>query len=112
MFDLVTPAIEPSLRSLSFYFQKKFGQFIWLRWLRLSTSKDLKYRVQLASSANFDSLFQNQLTAENKILINKNLPQGVYFWRVRSENSEQASDWSELGSFKIQTQIDKTTTSK
>lgn len=104
MFDMLAPVIEPTLKSLSFYFQKQFGQFIWLRWIKASNSSGLKYRFQLATSAGFEKLFYDQLTTENKILLNKNLLQGEYFWRIRSENEAQTSDWSDLGSFKIQTQ--------
>ncbi len=108
IFNMASPRIEASLKSIAYYFQKDFGQFIWLRWSNsVAKVEKLKYRLQISNSNDFKSVNYDLITKENKFLINKNLPQGTYFWRVRAESTEQQSDWSDIGSIKIQTKTNK-----
>lgn len=103
LFDLTAPILDRTLKTMSFYFQKEFGQFIWLKWNNLALKENFKYRIQLSNQNEFSSLNYNQITNESKFLLNKNLAQGTYFWRVRAESSDQFSDWSDIGTIKIQT---------
>ena len=104
LFNIAAPVIEASLKSISYYFQKGLGQFIWLRWNQASVDlKNIKYHVQISSSDQFTNLTLDAVTAKNKFLMNNNLSQGTYFWRVRSEAPDQFSEWSDIGSIKVQT---------
>lgn len=96
VFDLVTPYIENSVESMSYYFQKGLGRFIWLKW---NTQQDAnRYKVEIAKDKEFTQVYKAYLTKNKKMLLKDNFPQGQYYWRVRSEVNEdqknQVSDWS------------------
>lgn len=104
IFSAAAPIIDATLKSISYYFQKEFGQFVWLRWHKASSDLvNLKYRIQISNSSEFAKINYDHVTKDNKFLMNKKLSQGSYFWRVRSENTQQYSDWSDIGTIKIQT---------
>lgn len=98
------PFISAASKRLSYYFQKEYGQFIWLRWkAREQTSK---YRLEISKSSNFNKINFSFATADTKYLIKSKIPEGEYFWRVRSEtltSNLQPSAWSEIAILKIQT---------
>ncbi len=95
------PLIDNAYKSLSFYFQKEYGQFIWLRWQ--STTESPSYRVEVAQVRDFKKVDFTFASAEAKVLIKSKLPKGDYFWRVRSESPEKVSAWSEISELKVRT---------
>ncbi len=95
------PLIDAAYKSLSYYFQQDFGQFIWLRWN--SKQDDAKYRVEVSKNRNFSKIDYNYQTNDTKVLIKTKIPEGEYFWRVRAETPEKLSAWSETAELKIQT---------
>ncbi len=95
------PLIENAYKSLSFYFQKEYGQFIWLRWK--SSLEGSKYRVEVAQDRDFSKVDFTLTAAESKILIKSKLHKGDYYWRVRSESSENVSGWSETSELRVRT---------
>ena len=96
IFDLVTPYIENSVESMSYYFQKGLGKFIWLKWNTEQNAN--RYKVEIAKDKEFTQVYKAYITKNKKMLLKDNFPQGQYFWRVRSEVNEdsknQVSDWS------------------
>ncbi len=95
------PLIDNAYKSLSFYFQKEYGQFIWLRWQ--STTESPRYRVEVAQVRDFKKVDFTFASAEAKVLIKSKLPKGDYFWRVRSESPDKVSAWSEISELKVRT---------
>jgi serine/threonine protein kinase len=60
-----------------------------------------KYRWQVSKDSNFQKIFKEQLVFDT-LIEEKNFPIGKYFWRIRAENSPQAtSSWSDIKSFLI-----------
>lgn len=101
IFDIAKPLVEKSVKNMSYYFQKDFAQFIWLKWSAPAAADRKNYRLEISKSPNFSEVSSAFLTKDNKFLIKKKMDGGEYFWRVRSENDSQYSDWSDLGRFKI-----------
>ncbi len=95
------PLINSAYKSLSYYFQKEFGQFIWLRWKPLKASS--KYRLEVSQDAEFKKLNYAYATADTQFLIKSKVPKGEYFWRVRSESEDPPSTWSEIAKITIHT---------
>lgn len=95
------PLIDNAYKSLSFYFQKEYGQFIWLRWK--SSLESFNYRVQVAQDRDFNKINLTFAAADTKVLIKSKLLAGNYFWRVRSESPENISAWSETSELKVRT---------
>ena len=98
------PLISSASKRLSYYFQKEYGQFIWLRWKANQPTSN--YRLEISKNANFKKINFSFATADTKYLIKSKIPEGEYFWRVRSEtltSTLQPSAWSEVATLKIQT---------
>lgn len=103
VFNMAQPVLEKSLKNMSYYFQKDFAQYIWLKWNSPSADDRKTYRLELSKTADFKEVSSAFATSDSKFLIKNKLDRGEYFWRVRSENESQFSDWSDLGRFKIST---------
>ncbi|MBC7466747.1 MAG: FecR domain-containing protein [Bdellovibrio sp.] len=103
VFNMAQPVLEHSLKNMSYYFQKDFAQYIWLKWNSPSADDRKKYRLELSKTPDFKQISSAFATTDRKFLIKNKLDRGEYFWRVRSENESQFSDWSDLGRFKITT---------
>lgn len=103
IFNMTQPMLEKSLKSMSYYFQKDFAQFIWLKWNSASNDDRKKFRLEISKTPSFEKIDSAFNTSDTKFLIKNKLEGGEYFWRVRSENESQFSDWSDLGHFKITT---------
>ncbi len=98
------PLISATSKKISYYFQKEYGQFVWLRWN--PTQATSKYRLEISKDLEFKKINFAFATADTKYLIKSKIPEGEYFWRVRSENIESSqlpSGWSEIATLKIQT---------
>ncbi len=59
------------------------------------------YTFELATDAAFTSIVETQTTALNMQLVTFNLPDGIYYWRVRSTNECGTGQWSAVFSFTI-----------
>lgn len=109
IFDLQAPSIETSYTNLVYIFQKGLGKFIWLKWNALQDDKgDSKYKIEVAKDDSFSQIVKTYYTKKNRVLIQEQLPEGKYFWRVRTETGpiatpQSTSDWSNLGLIQIST---------
>jgi serine/threonine protein kinase len=63
--------------------------FSWLQ-----KSADVSYQFQLARDGDFQQLFSSQKTRDVQVTVSA-LPEGVYFWRVRAENDNGSTRWSQ-----------------
>ncbi len=63
------------------------------------------YRLQVSNSSNFNNLLVNTITTATNFTVS-NLQYGTqYYWRLRSRNATDSSDWSEVWSFKTKLPI-------
>ncbi len=65
---------------------------ILFSWLQKSA--DVSYQLQLARDSDFQQLFSSQKTRDVQVTVSA-LPEGVYFWRVRAENDNGNTHWSQ-----------------
>lgn len=103
IFNMAQPLIESTLKNMSYYFQKDFAQFIWLKWNSSTVDDKNSYRLEISKTASFTQISSAYKVKDTKFLIRNKLDGGEYYWRVRSESDTQFSDWSDLGRFKITT---------
>lgn len=102
VFDLLKPTISNTSKNLTYYFQRGLAKFIWLRWVDTTpTSKIEHYRLEIAKDQNFQEKIKAYNVKKPQFLLNETLEKGQYYWRVRSENKDQFSDWSDLGYLKV-----------
>lgn len=68
--------------------------YLWLDWYPIEDAE--KFVVEIAEDPAFKRVIASEATSANRYLIEKKIPYGQYFWRVKSINeSEKAdSDWS------------------
>ncbi|MFZ3231887.1 MAG: hypothetical protein WA160_16895 [Pseudobdellovibrio sp.] len=103
IFNMAQPLLENTVKNMSYYFQKDFAQFIWLKWNSTAADDRKSFRLEISKSNSFSQVDSAFNTRDTKFLIKNKLAGGEYYWRVRSENESQFSDWSDLGRFKITT---------
>src|SRR3989344_5658777 len=105
VYQVSKPLLDTALKSMSYYFQKEYGQFVWLRWNspENAAKNNVKYRLEISKNSDFKKLNFAYMVPDTKFLIKSKLPQGEYFWRVRTEEDGQVSDWSDIGAVKIHT---------
>jgi len=104
IFDLKTPLIDKTSETMTYFFQKGLGKFIWLKW-NGEPKKDSRFVVEIARDSDFKNIYKSYITPKNKILLQDELQKGQYFWRVRLESeangTKQISDWSNRASLEI-----------
>lgn len=102
VFDLKQPEVPNRYKDASFFFQKTAARFIWISWNPVNVAKPL-YKIQLSTTSDFKDILKSYDNFKTTMLIRDQIPEGVYFWRVRAEVGSQVSDWSETAQFKILT---------
>lgn len=59
------------------------------------------YRLEISEDDAFKHVTLSQVTPETQVIINKHLPRGRFYWRVRAELGVDKSEWSEVFNFEI-----------
>lgn len=60
-----------------------------------------KYRLEISTMAGFKKIIHTEVLRETQFILTKSLPKVRLFWRVRAEQGNEASDWSEVYSFEF-----------
>lgn len=102
VFDLKQPEVPERYKDASFFFQKTAARFIWISWNPVNVAEPV-YKIELSTTPNFSNIIKTYENAKTTMLIRDQIPEGIYFWRVRAEVGSQVSDWSETATFKILT---------
>lgn len=102
VFDLKQPEVPDRYKDASFFFQKTAARFIWISWNPVNVAEPI-YKIQLSQTSDFKNILKSYDNAKTTMLIRDQIPEGLYFWRVRAEVGSQVSDWSETAQFKILT---------
>ena len=85
MFDLETPEVPDRYRDASFFFQKTAARFIWISW-SASKNSNATYKVDVAAEPTFKSVLKSYSSDKPTLLIREQFPEGLYYWRVRSNH--------------------------
>ncbi len=102
-FDLRAPLLTAQMKDQVFFFQNTQGQFIRLSWQNNQADKAPNYYIELSTTQDFQNTYRKFKSERNYILLSESIPQGLYYWRVRSYGESIVSDWSDTGTVKIQT---------
>lgn len=101
VFNILAPVIKQGINDKFYFFQKNAAKYVWLNWLGQGEETG-KFRVEIARDKDFGKIVQSSFTAKSKLLVTDQVEAGEYFWRVRSEEGDRFSDWSNTEMFKIQ----------
>jgi len=102
LFDLEILDIPNKYRDASFFFQKTAARFIWISWSP-AKNPNVSYKIDVASEPTFKSILKSYSSDKPTLLIREQFPEGLYYWRVRSEVETVVSDWSSTSKFRILT---------
>jgi hypothetical protein len=102
VFNLNKPDVPNRYKNSSFFFQKTAARFIWISWVPVNVGEPT-YKVELSAQPDFNSIIKTYSSPKTTMLIRDQIPEGLYYWRVRAEVEGQVSDWSETAQFKILT---------
>jgi hypothetical protein len=59
------------------------------------------YRLEISADEGFQKILYSTLAKENHITINRPMPRGMLYWRLRSEKGSIKSDWSSTFTFEF-----------
>ena len=97
---LTKPIISVATKNMNIFVQKGVGRFVWLKWIAKKREGSY-YKLEIASDQDFKTNYKQFAVKDNKILLRSEFQKGQYYWRVRQQNSEFFSEWSELGKVKV-----------
>ncbi len=100
VFTLEAPVIVGETSNKFYFFQKDSGKYVWLNWT--SSGEENRFRVEIARDKEFTQVVKSVFTTRNKLLITDQVEGGEYFWRVRKEDKDEFSNWSNVDVFKVQ----------
>ncbi|WP_413289918.1 hypothetical protein [Bdellovibrio sp. HCB337] len=72
---------------------------ISFKWQSVNLAKS--YRLEIAKDNEFSQPLYSQVTDQSQIVINKSMPRGRLYWRLRAERGGEKSDWSETFYFEV-----------
>jgi hypothetical protein len=101
VFNILAPVIKQGINDKFYFFQKNAAKYVWLNWLGQGEETG-KFRLEIARDKDFGKIVQSSFTAKSKLLVTDQVEAGEYFWRVRSEEGDRYSAWSNTEMFKIQ----------
>lgn len=99
VFSIVAPIISSSSVDKFYFFQKNAARYVWLNWI--PQGEESHFRVEIAKDPEFTTVIKSALTNKKKLLVTDQVQEGDYFWRVRIEDKDQYSDWSNTEMFRI-----------
>lgn len=91
---LLTPILSEPFDKVSIFLQKEATPYLWLEWKSVDGAQN--YMIEISSTSDFSKVLVAKSVAENRFLINNQIPTGRIFWRVRalSVDTKSESDWS------------------
>lgn len=72
---------------------------IVFRWTQVPSAD--QYRLEVAMDAEFNQVIYSMTGRETQIVVDKKMPRGHLFWRVRGIQGSRHSDWSSAFSFDV-----------
>lgn len=102
-YDLRSPLETPQLirpfSETTVFLQKEDNPYLWLDWKPVLDAEI--FTVQIAQDPEFKNIIWNEKTDRNRFLVEKRIPNGRYYWRVKAnaDKGETDSDWSQANRF-------------
>lgn len=62
---------------------------------------NVTYKMQVSDQPDFSHILFSGQTKNTRLLLDKNLPQGWIYWRLRAEGSELSTPWTAAFSFQV-----------
>jgi hypothetical protein len=96
---LDTPQLIKPFSETTVFLQKADNPYLWLDWKPVFAAEIFK--VQIARDPEFKDIIWNEKTDRNRFLVEKRIPNGKYYWRVKAlaDKDESNSDWSQPNRF-------------
>jgi hypothetical protein len=101
VFNILAPIIKQGMSDKFYFFQKDTAKYVWLNWIAQGDLQN-KFRIEIARDKKFSQIIKSSFTTKPKLLVMDQVEEGEYFWRVRSEEDDRYSNWSNTEMFKIQ----------
>lgn len=95
---LSRPILKEPMNNVTLFFQNNDTTF-WFGWSLVKQATS--YQVEVATDAEFQKTVVTAKSESNRYLNRQALSAGKLFWRVKAENSERESQWSEVRSITI-----------
>ena len=102
-YDLKSPLETPELirpfSETTVFLQKQDNPYLWLDWKPVAEAEI--FTVQISTDPDFKNIIWNEKTDRNRFLLEKRIPNGRYYWRVKAnaDKGETDSDWSVANRF-------------
>lgn len=102
-YDLKNPLETPQLirpfSETTVFLQKEDNPYLWLDWKPVMDAHI--FTVQIATDPGFSHIIWNEKTDNNRFLVEKIIPHGRYYWRVKAiaDQGDTDSDWSQANRF-------------
>ncbi len=97
-YDLRNPLETPQLirpfSETTVFLQKEDNPYLWLDWKPVLDAT--LFAIQISSDPEFNNIIWDEKTDRNRFLVEKRIPNGRYYWRVKAkaDKDETDSDWS------------------
>lgn len=95
---LSTPILREPMKNVTLFFQNSETTF-WLGWSPVKQAT--RYKVELAADQDFKRSLLSVTSDTNRYLIRQSMPAGKIYWRIKAENDERESRWSETRSISV-----------
>lgn len=99
IFALLAPIIKQGANDKFYLFQNNAAKYVWLNWE--PQGEERKFRIEIASDKDFTNVVRSAFTTKLKFLMTDQVQAGDYYWRVRTEDKEEFSDWSNTEVFRV-----------
>ena len=102
-YDLRNPLATPELirpfSETTVFLQKQDNPYLWLDWKPVTDAEI--FTVEIATDADFKEVIWKEKTDRNRFLLEKRIPNGRYYWRVKAnaDKGDTDSDWSVANRF-------------
>ena len=102
-YDLKNPLATPQLirpfSETTVFLQKQDNPYLWLDWKPVADAEI--FTVEISTDPAFSNIIWKEKTDRNRFLLEKRIPNGSYYWRVKAnaDKGDTDSDWSEANRF-------------
>ncbi len=102
-YDLKNPIETPQLirpfSETTVFLQKEDNPYLWMDWRAVTDAET--FSVQVSTDPEFNHIVWTEKTDRNRLLLEKRIPNGHYYWRVKAlaDKGETDSNWSRANRF-------------
>lgn len=91
--------ISPALQQSVVIVGTGANRNILFQWSR--PFENVTYKMQLSDTPDFSRVLYEGKTQRTRLLVEKTLPQGWIYWRLRAEGTEMSTPWTAAFSFQV-----------